>query len=233
MDEERYYNLSPSIGNSFGYGWHKMFKKSFLTLLFAVILTGLLSGPVSINLKADDADWLNLFWLFPAALLSMAYAILFIPVINYGAKYMFLKAMRDEEVEMLVLFEGFKSKYVKIILANLIVVAAIVVGIVFFVIPGIIVACRLVFVPYLVMDKDMDPIRAIESSWQITKGHGWTIFFMGIISFFIIIVGLLVFFVGIVIALMWIRSAFATLYLSLLNHSDLENPIPILGVNEV
>jgi hypothetical protein len=33
-----------------------------------------------------------------------------------------------------------------------------------FVIPGIYVACRLVFVSYLVMDEGLDPITAVEAS---------------------------------------------------------------------
>jgi hypothetical protein len=32
---------------------------------------------------------------------------------------------------------------------------------------------------------------------------------------------------------MWVHAAFATLYQSVLNQNDDENPIPILGVNEV
>jgi len=233
MDTEKYYNSGPSIGRSFSYGWQMMFKNSFLTLLFAIILTGILRGPISINMQADNADWLRLVWVFPMAMLSMAYGLLFIPVISYGTKYIFLKAMRDEEVDLLTLFEGFKEKYFKIILANLIVISVTIIGFILFIIPGIIILCRLLFVPYLVMDKNMDPIQAIERSWQVTKGHGWKIFFMGIISFFIIIGGLMIFFVGILISFIWIHSAFATLYLSVMNSSDTENPIPILGINEV
>jgi len=49
-------------------------------------------------------------------------------------------------------------------------------------------------------------------SWRMTRGHGWKIFFMGIISFFIIIFGLLMLIVGIFPALVWISSSFAALY---------------------
>jgi uncharacterized membrane protein len=101
------------------------------------------------------------------------------------------------------------------------------------IIPGIIIACRLAFVSYLVMDKNMEAMKAVEKSWQMTKGHGWTIFGMAIISFFIYIGGLIVFFVGIIVSIMWVHAAFATLYQSVLNANDDNNPIPILGVNEV
>jgi uncharacterized membrane protein len=100
------------------------------------------------------------------------------------------------------------------------------------IIPGIIVACRLAFVPYLVMDKDLEPMKAVEKSWQMTRGHGWKIFWMAILSFFIGIAGFIVFFVGVIISSMWISSAYATLYQAVLNQQEDENPIPILGVNE-
>jgi hypothetical protein len=73
--------------------------------------------------KADNGDWFNLLWIFPVAIIGMAYAFLFKPVINYGERYLFLKAMRDEEADLKLLFEGFRTKYLKIVLANLIVVA--------------------------------------------------------------------------------------------------------------
>ncbi len=233
MENEMYYNLVPSVGGSFSYGWRKMFEKAFLPLLLAVIIAGLLNGPIGANWKADDGNWSNFVWFFPVALFSMAYGFLFIPVINYGERYLFLKAMRGEETDLRYLFEGFKTKYLKIILANLIVFALVVIGFVLLIVPGIIILCRLAFVPYLIMDKDLEPMQAVEKSWQMTRGHGWKVFWMGIISFFLLIAGVIVFIVGAIISFMWIHSAFATLYQSVLNQSEEENPIPILGVNEV
>lgn len=233
MENENYFNLVPSVGGSFSYGWRKMFEKAFLPLLLAVVIAGLLNGPVGINWKADGGNWFNFVWVLPVALFSMAYGLLFIPVINYGEKYLFLKAMRGADADLRFLFEGFKTKYLKIVLANLIVIALAIIGFVLLVIPGIIVACRLAFVPYLIMDKDLEPMQAVEKSWQMTRGHGWKVFWMAIISFFLIIGGIIVFVVGVIVSIMWIHSAFATLYQSVLNQADDENPIPILGVNEV
>ena len=76
-------------------------------------------------------------------------------------------------------------------------------------------------------------MKAVEKSWQMTRGHGWTIFFMGVLSIFIIIAGIIVFIFGVLISIMWIHSAFAALYQSVLNQNAENNPIPILGVNEV
>ena len=233
MENEKYFNLVPSIGGSFGFAWRKMFGKAFLFLLVTVIIVGLLNGPsAGANIKFDGDSNFPLILLFPMILFGLAYSFLFLPIIKFGENYLFLKAMRDEEVDLKVLFEGFKTKYLNIILANLIVTALVIIGMVMIIIPGIIIACRLVFVPFLVMDKNLDPIKAVEKSWEMTKGHGWEIFFMAILSGFIFIGGVLVFIVGAIVSIVWIHSTFATFYQAVLNEKGVDNPIPILGVNE-
>ena len=234
MENSNYRELFPSIGVSFSYAWSRIFGKAFLTLLVVMIIAGLLDGPTAgVNFKLDDHSPFNIIWFLPIIMFGIAYAVLFVPVIDYGEQYIFLKAIRDEEPDLKLLFEGFRTKYLNIILSNLIVIALVVLGFLMLIIPGIIIACRLAFVSYLVMDKNLEPIKAIEKSWQLTKGHGWTIFFMAIISFFLIIAGILALIVGVFIAIMLIHAAFATLYQSVLNQTEEDNPIPILGINEI
>jgi hypothetical protein len=62
------------------------------------------------------------------------------------------------------------------------------------------------------MDQKLEPIEAIKKSWEMTQGYGWTIFAMAIMSFFIAIAGLICLGVGILPAIIWIESAFASLY---------------------
>ena len=236
MENLNYRSLVPSAGGSFSFAWRKMFEKAFLPLLLAVIIVGLLNGPgAGVNWKMDGNHGFGfpMLLFFPVILFGLAYTFLFMPIIKYGENLLFLNAMRDQESEIKTLFEGFKTQYLNIVLANLIVFALVMLGFVMLIIPGIIIACRLAFVSFLVMDKNMEAMKAVEKSWQMTKGHGWTIFGMAIISIFLFIGGLIVFFVGVIISIMWVHAAFATLYQSVLNENDDENPIPILGVNEV
>ena len=125
---------------------------------------------------------------------------------------MFVQAARGTRPEFDTLIRGFKENYLYIVLANLLVGALVMLGFIFLIIPGIIVACRLAFVSYLVMDKKLDPIVAVEESWKLTKGHGFTIFFMAIVAFFLSIIGLAFLFVGILPVIMWFKSSFASLY---------------------
>lgn len=232
-ENNTHHNLFPSVGDSFSYGWRKIFEKSFLPLLLAVIIVGLLNGPsAGFNYKFDGDFDFNWLLFFPLVLVGLAYSFLFTPVIKYGEQYLFLQAMRNEEADLKLLFEGFRSKYLNIILSNLIVFALVMLGFMMLIIPGIIALCRLAFVPYLVMDKNLEPMKAVEKSWELTRGHGWQVLGMGIVSAGVFLLGLIFCFVGVFISLIWIHAAFATFYQALLNATDDDNPIPILGINE-
>lgn len=77
--------------------------------------------------------------------------------------------------------KGISTNYLNIILANLLVFALVMIGLfALIVLSGIIIGCRLAFVPYIIMDKKLDPIESVELSWKLTRGHGWTIFLMAL-----------------------------------------------------
>ncbi len=223
---------TPSFGGSFGHGWNTMFKY-FLILLLVVIVMGLIMIPMKMgnlnfghNFNPEDfgCDFSFLNFLktpefavfgvmaFILGIIAFAYMLLVVPVFKFGKDLIFVHAARNIRPEFETLIRGFKENYLYIILANLLRTALVMLGFIFLIVPGIIIACRLAFVPYLVMDKKLDPIVAVEESWKLTKGYGWTIFFMGFVSFFILILGFALLFVGIIPAIMWINSAFASLY---------------------
>ncbi len=228
MTTTNYFPVIPSVSNSLSTGWKKMMEQ-FLPLLLIVIICAILQGPTAV-IKGDwDFNMLKLLFL-PVAL---AYGFLFWPVIDYGADYLFIKAVRSQKVEIEGLVEGFRTKYLQIIIANLLVFALVGMGIIMLIIPGIIIACRLAFVSYLVMDKNMEAMAAVEESWRMTRGYGWKIFFLAIVSFFLVIAGLLMMIVGVFIAAMWISASFASLYQSVLDFRNANETLPILGVNYV
>jgi uncharacterized membrane protein len=80
------------------------------------------------------------------------------------------------------------------------------------IVPGIILACRLAFVSYLVVDRKMETIPALKESWRLTRGHANKVFLMGLLAIPIVIAGLICLVVGIIPAVMWIHAAFASLY---------------------
>ena len=213
MREQPFYTVKSGVSNSFSYGWQIM-KEYFVHILLIVIVVGIANGPQS-TFKAENFGFLTIMFGF----FALMYSLLFLPVIKYGAQYLYLQAVRGEEIDYKELINGF-FKYTDIIFANLIAATITVVGFIFFIIPGIICAVRFSFVPYLVMDKNLDPVKAVEESWRMTRGHSWQIFWMGILSFFIAVGGLICFIVGIFPALIWIHTSFATMYQAVLNEEN-------------
>ena len=248
METNDEYKLVPGFGNSFGTGWRVM-TDNFLRLLLVIIILAVVVGPFKMaNYNFSPShfhggpwnwDWndpesikhlfslasLGIFAAF-FALLAMLYAFLIAPVFKYGGDIIFVRAVRKIKPDFEYLIKGFMENYLHIVLANLLVFALVILGMFALIIPGIIIACRLAFVSYIIMDKKLDPIEAVELSWKLTRGHGWQIFFMGFVSFFIVIFGFCMLIVGIFPAIMWICSSFASLYESVL----LEKEKPVEAV---
>jgi hypothetical protein len=207
-------------------------KDNFLRLLLIIIILAVVTAPFKlmdydIDLSHMPGKWegnlqeligwgaLGVLTGF-FAVIGILYAFLVAPVFKFGGDLIFIHSVRKIRPDFEVLVKGFSENYLHIILANLLVFALIILGLFALIIPGIIIACRLIFVSYIVMDKKLDPIEAVELSWKLTRGHSWSIFFMGVTSFFLLIFGLCLLIVGIFPALMWIASSFATLYQSVL-----------------
>jgi len=245
METIREYKLVPTFGDSYGTGW-KVMMDNFLRLLLVVFVLAILTGPMkglNFNFKADEfkdlpwkweGDWGQLFGLASLGafaviigMLALAYTFLALPVVRYGAKMIFVESVRKIKPDFEWLIRGFWTNYLNIILANLLVFALVAIGLFALLVPGIIIACRLAFVPYIVMDKKLDPIESVELSWKLTRGHGWTIFLMGFVSFFIYILGLILLFVGIFPATMWVKSSFASIYQSVLNEKEKPVEVPV------
>jgi len=243
MERQNNYKLVPTFGNSFGTGFQVMLD-NFLRLFLVVLVLAILTGPTKFGFhfnKGDlhgfpwnwDGDWEHIFSLASLGvfavffiMLGLLYTFLAKPVVQYGGKMIFVQSVRRIKPDFELLISGFWTNYLNIILANLLVFALVVLGLFALIVPGIIIACRLAFTGYIVMDKKLDPIEAVELSWKLTRGHGWTIFFMGFVSFFIFIFGLMIMIIGVFPAAMWISSSFATLYQSVL----LEKERPVEAV---
>jgi hypothetical protein len=233
------YKLVPDFGYCFGTGW-KVMMDNFLRLFLVIIILSIVTAPFRMfNYHIDWSDFhrgpwywahnwdhnlfrLGTFGIFAAffGLLAMLYAFLVAPIFEYGGSMIFVQAVRKIKPDFEYLIKGFMQNYLHIVLANLLVFALVVLGLFALIIPGIIIGCRLAFVSYIIMDKKLDPIEAVELSWKLTRGHGWQIFLMGFVSIFIFIFGLLLLIVGVFPALIWICSSFAALYESILRDKE-------------
>lgn len=198
----------PFAGLAYSFGWDRM-KKFFLDLFLITLIVGVVWIPYSIMQSLDGrhtpgGSILQIF--------GLAYLLLLVAPIDYGSAFVFLKAVRNEQFEVKDMFLVFEKNYINVVLANLLHWGIVSIGIFLLVIPGIVFACKLAFVKYLVLDRKLEPVEAVKESWRMTKGHAGKIFLMGVLAIPIVIAGLICLGVGVIPAIMWIRCAFATMY---------------------
>jgi uncharacterized membrane protein len=194
--------------------------KYFLVLLLIGIVYVLISSVSSLLSIGQEEGGAGAAVL---GILSSAYGILLAAPIGYGVSFAYLKAARDDPLDVKDMFAAFHN-YWNAVLASLLTGVIIVIGFVLLIVPGIIFACKLAFTPYLVVDRKMPVIEAIGESWRMTGGHAWKVFLIGLLSIPIVIAGLICFGVGIIIAVMWINLAFASLYHAV--SSSGKTPVP-------
>lgn len=201
--------IEPYVTSSYGHGWRQMWKY-FLELLAISIISFIISIPAFSLTYAREMEGYTAFHL---AMFGLVYTIFIQWPIEYGVSFVSLKAARGDRLDVANMFDVFKN-YLNSILANILVAFIVSIGMIFLIIPGIIFACKLAFVPYLVVDRKMDAIPAIKESWRMTTHHTMTVFLIGFLAIFVAIAGFICFLVGIIIAVIWIRLAFASLYYS-------------------
>lgn len=210
---DKQYDFQPEAGRSYSIGW-KMIWIYFVELLVITIIYSIITGPFSgMQWSVNEHKSIQFEWYYvPLILFGIAYAVFIAGPITYSVKLSFLKAVRGERIEIKDMFSIFQKNYWNAVVANVVVGVIIGIGIIMLIVPGIIFACRLAFVPYLVVDREMDVMDALRVSWDMTRGHGWQIFLMGLLTVPIVIAGLVCLFVGVLISLMWIKTAFAVMY---------------------
>ena len=218
------YDFLPEAGRSYSIGW-KVMSTYFVELLVIGILYVLLSGPTGFfQWRVRDIEW----YMAPLVLFGLTYGVFVVGPIRYGVNWVFLKSVRGERVEIRDMFAVFQKNYWNAVVANIVVGVIVALGIIMLIVPGIIFACRLAFVPYLVVDREMDVMEALRVSWDMTQGYGWQIFFMGFLAIWIALAGLIMFFVGVFVSIMWISAAFATMYHAV----ELKNGVPEITYTE-
>lgn len=101
------------------------------------------------------------------------------------------------------------------------------VGCLFFVVPGIYLAVRYGFYGFLIADKKLGAFDALKMSGQLTDGVKWLLIGFGVASLGIILLGAFVFGVGLFIAIPVVSIGFVFVYRSLYDQAfDLATATP-------
>ncbi len=185
--------LKPEALSCLKYSWKLISEGPFqIRLVYIVYIVIHFLVNHYLEFLVSDFDIRNVLS-FSAMYYLALYCIVFGPL-SYGLFYALLRAVRGEELKVKHLFSFFENCW-DVVFSIFIMVFIIVSGIAALIVPGIILACRLAFVPFLVMDKKENAINAIKQSWFMTKGFARVVFLIHLPILAVAIVQVLIIFI--------------------------------------
>jgi uncharacterized membrane protein len=154
---------------------------------------------------------------------SMEFALISVPMalvgwvlsayLQSGLLHVYLSAARGGAVNVGDLFSG--RNFLALLGANFLLGLAVIVGFVFCIIPGIFLGLAFSMTSFFVVDAGMGPIRAMEASWQVTKGQKLSILGFGFAAMLVALAGILACGVGVLVASPVIGIGLTIIYLRL------------------
>ncbi|MBX9694455.1 MAG: hypothetical protein K2Z81_18860 [Cyanobacteria bacterium] len=97
------------------------------------------------------------------------------------------------------------------------------VGLVLFVVPGIILFLMFQFYPYFLVEHRLGPIQSLKASAAVTEGCLWELFFVGLLLTIFEVIGLLFLLIGSVPANVFKRLTITHVYRELVRNTDPES----------
>ena len=181
------------IEDAIRFGW-VTFKKNvelILAIEIAAAFTMAVIGGASELL--ETRGWFHEF------AMSVAYFIVTM-IIQLGAVKVSLKYRDGDKVEFANMFDSF-GVLAPFMAAAVVMDLAIGFGLLFLVVPGIVVAVRFCLFGFVVVDEDRGPIEAIRRSIQLTDGVGVDLFLFGMLCAGLNILGMMALMVGMFVSL--------------------------------
>lgn len=158
---------------------------------------------------------LVVYGIISALLGSVAVGALVLGHLSVGLALWSLKISRGQDASIENLFGGFKN-IVSPLVAYLLFVVAIVFGIFFLIIPGIVLALGLSQTFYILADdSERDGFQALKDSWNMMKGHKTTYFMMHLRFFLLGILCLFTLGIGFFFLAPYVAVANANFYLAI------------------
>jgi hypothetical protein len=255
--------LVPGIGASFGRGWRtlrKDFADLFLAVIIYLalnipvgVILGIIfyftaEGAFIFEAESFPTNLEALSWEFQVS--NCAFSIVYYLPLLFGLLFIYLTAVRSEKLRLGNIFAAFQNYPCVLRVTAVYVVVTNGVSFLLSLLTGhlpalgvffslvwaiflIIIICKLAFVPLLLVDRRLKALDAVRTSWTMTRGHEWKIFFIGllgalmftgiaIISLLIslifivfpvaLIIGLTIGVLGFIFLTMWLIATYASLY---------------------
>jgi uncharacterized membrane protein len=188
------------VSQAIGFGFRSFFRHVGL-----LIITVLAGAGFALLVVAFFALFIVLFFLLvnkgQPRVSSMVLALQLLPLlisvivilmifvgIDLGFKKITLELYDRDESSVKAMFSCF-GLVPKAFVGWLLYSAMILVGLLFFIVPGFILLLRFGFFPYFIIDKNVGPVAALKMSYDITKDNGWDIFLFWIANKLIVYIG--------------------------------------------
>lgn len=191
---------SISVTDAYGHAWERLWAH-FVPLMLVMIAF------LAISLVAAGVDS------FAPLIVSFSVQIFVVGPVGFGVTWAMLRAARGQDPSLADLFVPFERCFAQSAFGYLLLVVSLTVGFALLFLPGIFLAVRLAFVPYLIVDEDLDAISAFRESWRRTGAYPWQVFGAIALAIPIVGVGLLLLLVGVLPAGTLAHLALATLFL--------------------
>lgn len=184
-----------SAEDSIKFGWETFKKRPWFFIGVAAIL--LVISSISSALSPSSENFSNNV---PLSLIGFLASLAISTLIDMGVTSLSLKASSNTSA---VKFEDLwhPKPFWKYLAAAMLTGLVVVIGFIFLIVPGVLLALMLMFVKFLVIDRNLGPIEAIKESARVTKGYKWKLFVLLLLIVLINIVGFFLLFIGLLVSI--------------------------------
>lgn len=190
-------------GKAIKIGWEET-KKNFWPIVGIFALNTII--PIIIqNIGKSDGH---------QAPLMMFLSFIITCVMGAGIRRISLNILEKKSISVSLLYSEYRFAF-PIFISTLISSILTVIGLLLFLIPGIIIGLRLSMSNYEIVEKDLSGIEGLKSSWKLTEGHTWNLFFFALYRIGVMFLGVLALGFGVFVAIPVSAIATAHIYKTL------------------
>ena len=197
-----------SAGAAIRFGWETFKRRpwffigsTLLILLASALSNGLTSGiDATFTGSVEDPSIVG-------TLINLALGTL----ISMGATAFYLAAHDNPDTADLSLL-WHPRPFWKYVGASLLFSLAVGIGLVLLIVPGIIFGLMFMFAPFIVIEREVGPIDAMNASNQLTRGHKWQLLGLVLLLVLINLLGLMALVVGMLVSIPVSTLAFVHAY---------------------
>ena len=207
-----------AIREAISYGWEmtKAHLPFFVVVLIITLLVNIAPNYLVQNLRQQVP--------ILSGLLSLVFWVLSM-LVSLGSIKIALKILDKKNPQIADLFNGYE-KLLNFIIASIIYAIIVGLGLIVFIVPGIILGIMFHFYSYFIVDKNMGPFEALRRSREITKGVKWDLFLLGLVLGLVNLLGALALLIGLFITIPLTMLAYAYVYRKLLSTSSVSGKAP-------